>query len=197
MKPARHLAPPGLMLGRIGTTACLIAIGFLAIPVGAVRACRRQSSGLPARLDGASRRGRAPNSSSDGRRLRPDGRVFVCEDYMDMPGPVDRPVNRILCVHPEGMVLTVHGITRSSRRNFISANVITRNPPPLTGLIDSGAACHLFRRGVPCSSRRPTAGKGRFRMSRVCGSCASSRCFRLGPLNLHDIQSLAASVSSR
>src|SRR5215471_8318936 len=34
----------------------------------------------------------------------PDGRVFVCEDYMDMPGPVDRPVNRILCVHPDGRI---------------------------------------------------------------------------------------------
>jgi putative heme-binding domain-containing protein len=34
----------------------------------------------------------------------PDGRVFVCEDYMDMPGPVDRPVNRILCIHPGGRI---------------------------------------------------------------------------------------------
>src|SRR5438309_1506678 len=34
----------------------------------------------------------------------PDGRVFVCEDNMDMPGPVDRPVNRLLCVHPDGRV---------------------------------------------------------------------------------------------
>ena len=34
----------------------------------------------------------------------PDGRVFVCEDDMDMPGPVDRPVNRIVCVHPDGRV---------------------------------------------------------------------------------------------
>src|SRR5262249_17392553 len=34
----------------------------------------------------------------------PDGRVFVCEDYMDMPGPVDQPVNRILCIHPDERV---------------------------------------------------------------------------------------------
>jgi putative heme-binding domain-containing protein len=34
----------------------------------------------------------------------PDGRVFVCEDRMDMAGPVDRPVNRLLCVHPDGRI---------------------------------------------------------------------------------------------
>ena len=38
MRPARHLAPSGPTKGRIGTAACLIAIGCLVIPDGAVRA---------------------------------------------------------------------------------------------------------------------------------------------------------------
>ncbi|HZK80469.1 MAG TPA: HEAT repeat domain-containing protein, partial [Humisphaera sp.] len=34
----------------------------------------------------------------------PDGRIFVAEDVMDMPGPGDRPVDRILCIHPDGRI---------------------------------------------------------------------------------------------
>jgi putative heme-binding domain-containing protein len=32
----------------------------------------------------------------------PDGRIFVGEDPQDMEGPVDRPINRVLCFHPDG-----------------------------------------------------------------------------------------------
>ena len=34
----------------------------------------------------------------------PDGRLFVAEDPMDMEGPVNKPVDRILCFHPDGRV---------------------------------------------------------------------------------------------
>lgn len=32
----------------------------------------------------------------------PDGRVFVAEDPQDMAGPVDQPLGRVVCVHPDG-----------------------------------------------------------------------------------------------
>jgi putative membrane-bound dehydrogenase-like protein len=32
----------------------------------------------------------------------PDGRVFVAEDPMDMVGPPNQPIDRILCLHPDG-----------------------------------------------------------------------------------------------
>ncbi|MDB6041378.1 MAG: hypothetical protein JWM99_5219 [Verrucomicrobiales bacterium] len=34
----------------------------------------------------------------------PDGRIFVGEDPMDMPGPPDQPIDRVLCIHPGGKV---------------------------------------------------------------------------------------------
>lgn len=36
--------------------------------------------------------------------VAPDGRVFVAEHPMDMPGPSTKPIDRILCFHPDGRV---------------------------------------------------------------------------------------------
>src|SRR5436853_1336343 len=36
----------------------------------------------------------------------PDGRVFLAEDPMDMVGPPNRPIDRILCIHPSGKITT-------------------------------------------------------------------------------------------
>ncbi|MDB6130691.1 MAG: hypothetical protein JWM04_1798 [Verrucomicrobiales bacterium] len=36
----------------------------------------------------------------------PDGRVFVGQDPMDMPGPPDKPIDSVLCFHPDGHVTT-------------------------------------------------------------------------------------------
>src|SRR5262245_49064291 len=34
----------------------------------------------------------------------PDGRVFVGEDPIDMAGPADQPIDRVICVHPDGRI---------------------------------------------------------------------------------------------
>src|SRR6478736_1032227 len=34
----------------------------------------------------------------------PDGRIFVAEDPMDMIGPPNQPIDRILCIHPDGKI---------------------------------------------------------------------------------------------
>jgi putative membrane-bound dehydrogenase-like protein len=36
----------------------------------------------------------------------PDGRIFLAEDPMDMIGPPNRPIDRILCIHPDGRITT-------------------------------------------------------------------------------------------
>jgi putative membrane-bound dehydrogenase-like protein len=36
----------------------------------------------------------------------PDGRIFLAEDPMDMIGPPNRPIDRILCIHPDGKITT-------------------------------------------------------------------------------------------
>jgi putative membrane-bound dehydrogenase-like protein len=34
----------------------------------------------------------------------PDGRIFVAEDPMDQQGPGNKPIDRVLCIHPDGKV---------------------------------------------------------------------------------------------
>ena len=34
----------------------------------------------------------------------PDGRIFLAEDPMDMVGPPNQPIDRILCIHPDGRI---------------------------------------------------------------------------------------------
>jgi putative membrane-bound dehydrogenase-like protein len=36
--------------------------------------------------------------------VAPDGRIFVGEDPMDMPGPSNQPIDRVLCIHPDGKI---------------------------------------------------------------------------------------------
>jgi len=36
--------------------------------------------------------------------VAPDGRIFVGEDPMDMPGPSNKPIDRVLCIHPDGKI---------------------------------------------------------------------------------------------
>ena len=104
MKPVRHFASRRLGKGGLGTGATLIAIGCLAISHGTAGASDETlpscPSGWTVEVVATAPRILHPTAVA----CAPDGRVFVCEDYMDMPGPVDRPVNRILCVHPDGRV---------------------------------------------------------------------------------------------
>ena len=101
---ARRFGPCGPTTGLIGAIACLAAIGGPAVADGAFGAT---GSDLPTCPPGwtvevvaAAPQLRHPTAVA----CAPDGRFFVCEDYMDMPSPVDRPVNRIVCVHPDGRV---------------------------------------------------------------------------------------------
>ena len=102
--PSANLTPSARTYRRIGTAACLVAIGCLAIPAVAVRAAGDDLPACPhgwtVEVVAAASRVLHPTAVA----CAPDGRVFVCEDYMDMPGPVDRPVNRILCVQRDGRV---------------------------------------------------------------------------------------------
>ena len=71
----------------------------------------------------------------------PDGRVFVCEDYMDMPGPVDRPVNRILCVHPGGRITVfADQIYVAFNMEYIDGKLYVHHCPRLSVFVDGGNA---------------------------------------------------------
>jgi putative heme-binding domain-containing protein len=141
MRPARHHAPSGLTLGRIGAAACLIAIACLAIPGRVVRAAGNDLPSCPpgwkVELVAAAPRVLHPTAVA----CAPDGRVFVCEDDMDMPGPVDRPVNRILCVHPDGRITVfADRVYVAFSMEYIDGKLYVHHCPRFSVFADGGDA---------------------------------------------------------
>jgi putative membrane-bound dehydrogenase-like protein len=71
----------------------------------------------------------------------PDGRVFVCEDYMDMSGPVDRPVNRILCLHSDGRIsVFAENVYVAFRMEYIDGKLYVHHCPKFSVFADGGDA---------------------------------------------------------
>jgi hypothetical protein len=141
MRLPRHLAPTGLATGRIGTAACLIAIGCLVIPNGAVRASGDDLPTCPpgwkVEVVAAAPRVLHPTAVA----CAPDGRVFVCEDYMDMPGPVDRSVNRILCVHPDRRITVfADQVYVAFSMEYIDGKLFVHHCPRFSVFVDGGDA---------------------------------------------------------
>jgi putative heme-binding domain-containing protein len=69
----------------------------------------------------------------------PDGRVFVCEDYMDMPGPVDRPVNRIVCIHPDRRVTVfADHVYVAFSMEYIDGKLYVHHCPRFSVFVDGG-----------------------------------------------------------
>jgi putative heme-binding domain-containing protein len=88
-------------------TAHWLMLGLLAVLLDPCRSAADEGKGLPIcapdwKVEVVSTAPRILHPTAIA--CSPDGRVFACEDNMDMPGPVDRPVNRILCFHPNGRV---------------------------------------------------------------------------------------------
>ncbi len=141
MRPAQYLARSDRLKGRIGTTAYLIAIGCLAITDCAVHA---GADDLPACAPGwtvqvvaAAPRVLHPTAVA----CAPDGRIFVCEDYMDMSGPVDRPVNRILCVHPDGRITVfAEQVYVAFSIEYIDGKLYVHHCPKFSVFADGGDA---------------------------------------------------------
>jgi putative heme-binding domain-containing protein len=71
----------------------------------------------------------------------PDGRVFVCEDHMDMEGPVDRPVNRIVCVHTDGRITVfADNVYVAFSMEYIDGNLFVHHCPRFSVFADGGDA---------------------------------------------------------
>jgi putative membrane-bound dehydrogenase-like protein len=69
----------------------------------------------------------------------PDGRVFVCEDKMDMSGPVDRPVNRIVCLHPGGrFTVFAEQIYAAFSMEYIDGKLYVHHSPKFSVFADGG-----------------------------------------------------------
>jgi putative heme-binding domain-containing protein len=119
--------------------ACLVAIGCLAdAAVGApgddLPAC---PPGWTLGVVAAAPRLQHPTAVA----CAPDGRVFVCEDYMDMPGPVDRPVNRIVCVHPDSRITVfADHVYVAFSMEYIDGKLYVHHCPKFSVFADGGDA---------------------------------------------------------
>ncbi len=67
----------------------------------------------------------------------PNGRIFVGEHAMDMPGPAGKPIDRILCIHPDGhiTVFADHLFAVFALR-YIDGKLIVHQSPILTVYTD-------------------------------------------------------------
>jgi glucose/arabinose dehydrogenase len=141
MRRARSLGPCGRTTGRIKALAGLLAIGCLAVADATFGA---PDEDLPACPPGwtldvvaAAPRLLYPTAVA----CAPDGRVFVCEDHMDMPGPVDRPVNRIVCVHPDGRITVfADRVYVAFRMEYIDGKLYVHHCPKFSVFADGGDA---------------------------------------------------------
>jgi putative heme-binding domain-containing protein len=119
--------------------ASLAAIGILAVTDGAIGApgndLPKCAPGWTVEVVVAAPRLMHPTAVA----CAPDGRVFVCEDYMDMPGPVDQPVNRILCVHPDGRVtIFAESVYVAFSMEYIDGKLYVHHCPRFSVFADGG-----------------------------------------------------------
>ena len=93
----------------------------------------------------------------------PDGRIFVAEDIMDMPGPGNKPVDRILCIHPDGHInVFADNLYAVFGLRYIDGKLFVHHTPKLSVFTDDN--------GVG----KDPQGPDRLRQSASVGSAARS-----------------------
>jgi putative heme-binding domain-containing protein len=141
MRHAQFFAPFAQSMRNISTAPCLVAVCCMALSDWPVRAA---GDDLPACPQGwtvevvaTTQRVLHPTAVA----CAPDGRIFVCEDYMDMPGPVDRPVNRILCIHPDNRVTVfADQVYVAFSIEYIDGKLYVHHCPRFSVFVDGGDA---------------------------------------------------------
>ena len=69
----------------------------------------------------------------------PDGKLFVGEDPMDMSGPVDQPIDRILCFHPDGhMTVFADHLYAVFGLRYIDGKLYVHHSPKFSVFQDDG-----------------------------------------------------------
>jgi glucose/arabinose dehydrogenase len=91
----------------------------------------------------------------------PDGRIFVGEDPIDMEGPIDRPVDRIVCLHPDGRTTVfaerlgpVFGLM------YLDGRLYVQHPPKFSVFRDDNGVGRDREDLLECTNPTPSAGNG-------------------------------------
>ena len=90
--------------------------------------------------------------------MRPDGRVFVAEDPMDISAPADRTLGRILCLHPDGRVTVfadkLHAVFGMQ---YLDGKLYVQHTPKFSGFRDDGGVGRDRVDLIECTNPNPWA----------------------------------------
>jgi putative membrane-bound dehydrogenase-like protein len=91
----------------------------------------------------------------------PDGRVFVGEDPIDMEGPIDAPVDRILCLHPDGRTTVfAQGLGPVFGLMYFEGRLYVQQVPKFSVFRDVDGVGQDRQDLIECTNPTPTAGNG-------------------------------------
>jgi putative membrane-bound dehydrogenase-like protein len=89
----------------------------------------------------------------------PDGRLFIGEDPMDMDGPVDKPIDRILCIHPDGKVTVfAEGLYAVFGIQYLDGKVYVHHTPRFSVFTDDNGVGKDRVDLIECTNPRPAPG---------------------------------------
>src|SRR5882672_4066198 len=89
----------------------------------------------------------------------PDGRLFIAEDPMDMEGPVNKPVDRILCIHPDGKVTVfAEGLYAVFGLQYLDGKVYVHHTPKFSVFTDDHGVGKDRVDLIECTNPNPAPG---------------------------------------
>jgi putative heme-binding domain-containing protein len=91
----------------------------------------------------------------------PDGRVFVGEDPIDMEGPLDQPVDRIVCPHPDGhTTIFAEHLGPVFGMLYPEGKLYVQHVPKFSVFSDQDGVGRDRRDLIECTNPTPSAGNG-------------------------------------
>jgi len=89
----------------------------------------------------------------------PDGRLFVAEDPMDMAGPANKPVDRVLCIFPDGKTTVfAEGLYSVFGIQYLDGKVYIHHTPKFTVYRDENGVGKDPVDLIACTNPEPWSG---------------------------------------
>ncbi|HLY73486.1 MAG TPA: family 16 glycoside hydrolase [Planctomycetota bacterium] len=91
----------------------------------------------------------------------PDGRIFVGEDPIDMEGPIDARIDRVLCLHPDGRTTVfADGLGPVFGLMYLEGRLYVQHVPKLSVFRDVDGVGRDREDLLECTNPTPCAGNG-------------------------------------
>jgi len=91
----------------------------------------------------------------------PDGRIFVGEDPIDMEGPIDARIDRVLCLHPDGRTTVfAEGLGPVFGLMYLEGKLYVQHVPKFSVFRDADGVGKDREDLLECTNPTPTAGNG-------------------------------------